>query len=78
MRVISVREDGAVIVDGRGYRRIVGQPDGRALVEFVRVAYAAKIVANYNWCFPDGERWAEAVSYREVYRRQHASDPTAA
>ncbi len=68
-KIIKVNADGTSLVSTRGYRRIVGYPGGRPLVEFVSKSNAKRCVEIYNGCFPDSSQWAEAITYGEFYRR---------
>lgn len=68
-KVMRVFKDGTAIVSLRGLRRIVSQPGNHTLVDFVRVATAIRCIETHNACHPNGDRWAEAITYREVYRR---------
>jgi hypothetical protein len=72
LRVISVQADGSVVVSTRNFRRVVDDR-GRVLIEFVNASNAKNCVEIFNSCFPNGESWAESITYREAYRRQQAA-----
>lgn len=68
MRVIDVREDGSVVVDAKGLRRIILQPEGEIAEELVPTNEARAYAKAYNACIGSG-RFAEIIDYKEAYRR---------
>lgn len=70
LRVVGLNADGSAVVSTRGFRRIVDDRGG-VVVELVAANNAQSCVDIYNSVFPNGERRAEAITYREAYRRQH-------
>ncbi len=71
LKAARVLSDGSAVVSTRGLRRIADE-NGRVIVEFACASRARELVESYNSCFPNGESWAEAITYREAARREAA------
>lgn len=78
IQVIEVRKNRTAIVNTDGLRRVVLQPENEIADELLTPREALAFAEIYSDCWDTGERWAESISYDDVWGRENPDDPIAA